>query len=261
MNCVAASKLQPTQDYRHNNRTLSWQLTVFCDFDGPIVDVSRRYYSTYQLALADTQAFYQAQGITLPIHALSKQQFWQMKRSRVPDVEIARNSGLDQEQVDFFLSRVVEIVNHPTLLYKDKLQLGVHWALALLHSRCVRLVIVTLRSQSQATQILRNHGLTRLFGGIYGTSDRHAAYKNYTGLKKQLLQQAIAEQSPSSEPTGATWMVGDTEADIVAAQALSLPTIALTCGIRSFSYLQQFEPTHIYTDLLTAAQHLLGRVC
>ncbi|NES22714.1 MAG: HAD family hydrolase [Symploca sp. SIO3E6] len=258
MNCVATSNLQPTQDHRHQNHALGCQLTVFCDFDGPIVDVSRRYYTTYQLALAATQAFYQAQGITLPINSLSKQQFWEMKRSRIPDVDIASNSGLHQEQIDFFLSRVVEIVNHPTVLHQDKLQLGVNWALSLLHSRCVRLVLVTLRSQSQATQILRNHGLTRLFGGIYGTSDRHAAYRNYTNLKKQLLQQAMAEQLPSSEPTGSAWMVGDTEADIVAAQALSLPTIALTCGIRSFSYLQQFEPTYIYTDLLTAAQHLLG---
>ena len=33
-------------------------ITVFCDFDGPIVDVSDRYYSTYHLALTDTAAFY-----------------------------------------------------------------------------------------------------------------------------------------------------------------------------------------------------------
>jgi len=262
MNCVAAPNLQPPQCYQAQNHLLGLQqLTVFCDFDGPIVDVSRRYYTTYQLALADTQVFYQAQDITLPIHSLSKQQFWEMKRNRVPDREIVRNSGLDEEQIDFCLGRVVEIVNQPALLYQDKLQPGVNWALALLHSRNVRLVLVTLRYQSQATQILRNYGLTRLFSGIYGTSDRHVAYQNYTDLKRQLIKQAIAEQSVLSQEPASIWMVGDTEADIVAAQALSLPTIALTCGIRSFSYLQQFEPTYIYTDLLTAAEQLLGVRC
>ncbi|NEP09022.1 MAG: HAD family hydrolase [Symploca sp. SIO2C1] len=262
MNCVAASNLQPPQYYRHQNHVLgSQQLTVFCDFDGPIIDVSRRYYTTYQLALADTQAFYQAQDITLTITPLSKQQFWQMKRNRVPDVEIAKNSGLLEKQINFFLGRVVEIVNQPALLHKDKLQPGVSWALPLLHSRSVQIVLVTLRSQSQATQILRNYGLTRLFSGIYGTSDHLAAYQNYTDLKRQLLKQAIEEQSLLSEQPTSAWMVGDTEADIVAAQALSLPTIALTCGIRSFSYLYQFEPTYIYTDLLTAVQHLLGIRC
>jgi phosphoglycolate phosphatase len=167
---VAASDLQPPQCYQRQNPVpSSQQLTVFCDFDGPIIDVSNRYYTTYQLGLADTQAFYQVQGISLPIQQLTKHQFWQMKQDRVPDVEIAMRSGLHKEQIDFFLGRVIEIVNQPALLSQDKLQPGVSWALALLHSQGVRLVLVTLRCQAQATQILRNYGLTRLFSGIYGT--------------------------------------------------------------------------------------------
>src|ERR687893_96470 len=106
---VAASSLQPPQCYQRQNKApLSQQLTVFCDFDGPIVDVSNRYYTTYQLGLADTQGFYQAEGITLPIQMLSKQQFWQMKQDRVPDVELATRSGLQGEQIDFFVGRVIE---------------------------------------------------------------------------------------------------------------------------------------------------------
>jgi len=30
-------------------------LTVFGDFDGPLVDVSDRYYNTYQIALSNTR--------------------------------------------------------------------------------------------------------------------------------------------------------------------------------------------------------------
>jgi phosphoglycolate phosphatase len=257
---VAASNLQPPQSYRNQNTApFLQQLAVFCDFDGPIVDVSNRYYKTYQLALADTQAAYQAQDISLHIHRLEKQQFWNMKQERVPDVEIAMRSGLQGTQIDFFLGRVVEIVNQPALLTKDKLQPGVRWALATLHSQGARLVLVTLRCEAQATQILRNYGLTRLFSGIYGTCDRDAAYRNQAELKAQLLAQAIAEQSLLVKRPISAWMVGDTEADILAGQALSIPTLALTCGIRSHGYLKQFHPTGIHTCLLSAAHYLLEK--
>lgn len=258
---VAASDLQPPQCYQHpNTPPLAQQLTVFCDFDGPIVDVSDRYYATYQLGLTETHSFYAAQGVSLPIKRLTKQQFWQMKQERVPDVEIAMRSGLQGEQMDFFLGRVVEIVNQSALLKKDKIQPGVNWALPLLHSRGVRLVLVTLRQESQVAQILRNYGLTRLLSGIYGTSDHHVAYQNYTDVKTQLLEKAIAEQSCLTEHPTSGWMIGDTEADLLAGRALSIPTIALTCGIRSPRYLKQFQPTYTCCDLLSAAHYLLGRL-
>lgn len=258
MNGVATSDLQPPQCYqRQNPLPRSQQLTVFCDFDGPIVDVSNRYYSTYQLALTQTQAFYQDKGITLPLGRLQKQQFWQMKQDRVPDAEIAMRSGLRTEQINFFLKRVIEIVNQPALLKQDKLQPGVSWALALLHSQGVRLVLVTLRCQAQARQILSNYGLTRLFSGIYGTDDRDAAYHNYAEGKTQLLAKALTEQSLLAGCPISAWMIGDTEADLIAGQALSIPTIALTCGIRSRMYLKQFHPTCIHSDLLSAAHYLL----
>lgn len=255
---VAASDWQPPPYFeRQASDSFLQQLTVCCDFDGPVVNVSNRYYTTYQLAMDDTQAYYQAQGIELPIQQLMKQQFWHMKQDRVPDVEIAMRSGLQGEQIDFFLERVMEIVNHPVLLTQDKLQPGVSWALALLHSQGVRLVLVTLRCQSQATQILRNYGLTRLFSGIYGTNDRDAAYQNYAELKTQLLASAIAEQSSLAGRPLSPWMVGDTEADLIAGQTLSIPTIALTCGIRSHFYLKQFQPTQILSNLLEAAHYIL----
>ncbi|NEP52459.1 MAG: HAD family hydrolase [Moorea sp. SIO3C2] len=265
MNCVAAPDRQLSRFYLPQNTVPYLELTVFCDFDGPLVDVSNRYYTTYQLALTDTQGFYQAKGITLPIQTMSKQQFWQMKQERIPDEEIAMRSGLRGEQIDFFLGRVIKIVNQSALLNKDQLQPNVNWALALLHSYGIRLVLVTLRCTSQVKHILSNYGLTRLFKGIYGTTENHHAYQNYAQVKQELLQQALSEHGTSSyteqsllaEPSVSAWMIGDTEADILAGQALSIPTIALTCGIRSQSYLKGFEPTHICSNLLCATSYVL----
>ncbi len=260
MRGAAAPNLQTPLSYNcRETAPLSPHLTVFCDFDGPLVDVSKRYYSTYQLALADTQAYYQAEGIPLFTQLLSQQQFWQMKQERVADTEIAMRSGLQGKQIDVFLQDVERIVNQPALLHKDKMQPGVNWALALLHSHGVKLVLVTLRCQSQAIQILQNYGLARLFSGIYGTQDSHVAYQNYADVKTQLLATAIAEQLPSTgvRIADCCWMIGDTEADILAGQAVSISTIALTCGIRSSLYLKQFQPTRIHSDLLSAAHYLL----
>lgn len=225
------------------------QVTLFCDFDGPIVDVSERYYHTYQLGLAEIEA----ESPHLTLHRLSKTQFWQMKQERTPDIEIAMRSGLQGEQVEQFLNRVKQIVNQPDLLAQDQIQPGVKWALSLLQGRGVRLVLVTLRQQIQATQILREHGLEALFSGIWGTDDNELAYLNQSEHKTYLLGLAMQQYGSCS-----AWMVGDTEADVLAGQSLGIPTIALTCGIRSRSYLQRLEPTRIHADLLSATRYLMN---
>jgi phosphoglycolate phosphatase len=250
-------------------RSLSKLITVFCDFDGPIVDVSDRYYSTYHQALTDTAQFYssfslpQRTNLDLQLNltnltTLTKEQFWQMKQNRTPDREIASQSGLKDEQIDFFLRRVEEIVNCVDLLDQDKLQPGVTWALGLLKSQGCKLILVTLRDRDEAIKILEQYGLRQLFTGIYGTASRDAAYQNYGEVKTKLLKRAIREHQEIPISADRGWMIGDTEADVNAGKAAGISTIALTCGIRSYSKLSQLEPTLIKTDLLCAAHYLLG---
>ncbi|NJR38075.1 MAG: HAD family hydrolase [Leptolyngbyaceae cyanobacterium CSU_1_4] len=236
---------------------VSSSVTLFCDFDGPIVDVSERYYSTYQLGLAEIQSFYRSAGVSLPVRILSKEQFWQMKQERTPDVEIAMRSGLQGQQIEHFLQRVTRIVNQPTLLHQDQLQPGVRWALALLQAQGVRLVLVTLRCQLQAKQMLQSYGLAHIFSEIWGAQDSNAAYSNQSDHKTQLLGKAIANLSWANHLPAHAWMLGDTEADILAGKAMSISTIAVSCGIRSHNYLQKLQPTCIHTDLLSAVHHLV----
>jgi phosphoglycolate phosphatase len=247
-------------------RSLSKLITVFCDFDGPIVDVSDRYYSTYYQALTDTARFYSELSaprttqidILQAFSVLTKAQFWQMKQNRIPDRDIAAQSGLIETQIDFFLNRVVEIVNRADLLQQDKIQPGVSWALGLLKSQGTKLILVTLRDRDEAIGILEQHGLRQLFTGIYGTSNSQAAYQNYSEIKTQLLERAMREHQITAKNLDHSWMIGDTEADVLAGQATGIATIALTCGIRSLHQLSQLQPTRIESDLLCAAHHLVG---
>lgn len=231
--------------------------TIFCDFDGPIADVSDRYYSTYTLALNATHTFYADQGIELPINPLTKVQFWHMKQNRVPDATISAQSGLPAHTFDRFSSHVEQLVNQPALLHQDKLQPGAKAALTALQNRGVRVVIVTLRKASQVLDFLHAHDLATTISQIYGANDAATAYPNRIEHKVAQLREAIADQHRLGMDTQTSWMVGDTEADVCAGHTLQLPTVAVTCGIRSTAYLRGFQPTRMYRDLYAAAEFLL----
>ena len=228
---------------------------LFCDFDGPIVDVSERYYRTYRLGLSTLQADYQNHhGEALPLQLLSKNQFWCMKRNRVADTEIAIRSGVPESLVDTLLQQVTRIVNHPHLLQWDAIQPGAEAAIHQLKHMGLRLVVVTLRHPRQVQAFLQAHDLSQYIDEIFGASDINAAQLNRAEQKVSLLERAIASQNTQGYQTRPTCMIGDTEADIIAGQRAGIATVALTSGIRSQEYLTRYQPTSIEPNLLMAVQ-------
>ncbi len=55
----------------------------------------------------------------------------------------------------------------------------------------------------------------------------------------------MREHLPATANPNDSWMVGDTEADILAGKTMGILTIELTCGIMSHCQLSQLEPTAI----------------
>lgn len=234
------------------------QQVVFCDFDGPIVDVSERYYQTYRKGLmAVEQQVWRDSGIALPLQPLSKQRFWDMKRNRVADTEIATRSGLLEELFPTFIQQVERIVNHPSLLLWDSVQPTAREALEYFEQRNFRVVLVTLRHPRQVDEFLRTHGLGHLVAEVYGEADVNAAFANRVEQKCELLERAIAQQKSQGHYTINSWMVGDTEADIIAGQTFQLPTAALSCGVRSQNYLGHLSPSAMHCSLLSAAREVV----
>lgn len=232
---------------------------VFCDFDGPIVDVSERYYQTYRKGLLAIEAQQLEKFDTsLTLKPLSKQQFWQMKQNRVADIEIAVRSGLPADLFKPFMQQVERIVNHPSLLRWDCLQPAALVALNYFKQRNIRLVLVTLRHPRQVQEFLKAQGLEHLVDEVYGALDANAAHANRVEQKLELLVEAIAQQKAQGYRTQDSWMVGDTEADILAGQATGLSTAALSCGVRSTSYLERLQPSKVYSCLMTAAREVVN---
>lgn len=222
--------------------------TLFCDFDGPLLDVSRRYYCTYSLALRETQKELAELGEVWRPRRLSFRQFWSMKQAHLPDPAIAQRSGLAPEHFDRFLKHVRSRVNQPELLKLDRLQLGVRWAFSLIQQAGLDLSIVTLRPEAEVREILQREHLDHCITEIFGGDSDLTAYENPVSIKREILGQAIAAANAAGRPGLA--MVGDTEADVLAAQAHAVPAVALTCGIRSRRYLEGLEPDAIYPNLL-----------
>jgi phosphoglycolate phosphatase-like HAD superfamily hydrolase len=66
--------------------------------------------------------------------------------------------------------------------------------------------------------------------------------------KTQLMAQALAQLKP--EPN--TWMIGDTETDIIAAQTHNIKVIGVLSGIRDRDRLAQYHPDKIVDNLASS---------
>ncbi|MEO8890586.1 MAG: HAD family hydrolase, partial [Coleofasciculaceae cyanobacterium] len=89
-------------------------LRLITDFDGPIMDVSERYYQVYQYCLEQNKRLNQ------PLQPMSKAEFWECKRSRIPESTIGINSGLDEEQAKAFAQLRRQTVHTVPYLVYDK---------------------------------------------------------------------------------------------------------------------------------------------
>ncbi len=224
-------------------------LRLLTDFDGPIADVSDRYYRVYQHCLARCQ--YPGQAIAV----LSKAEFWRLKRARVPERQIGQQSGLDAEQAKRFARLRRDTIHALRYLNLDKLVPGAVAALECWQQQGGDLAVVTMRRERELAVPLERYQLERFFPADrrYCVDDMQVK-SNDVSDKPPLVARAMAELPPAE-----TWFVGDTEADIVAARAQNLPTIAVLSGIRDRERLAEYAPDQIVDDLRAAVDLLLDR--
>lgn len=220
-------------------------LRVFTDFDGPIIDVSQRYYRVYQYCLEQTRLPEQQ------INILTYAEFWQLKRDRTSEVKIGEMSGLTSEQAQAFSQlRKKTVHTHPYFEY-DTLVPGAVDALSKLVFTGVDIATMTMRRTSELDFALQKYDLGQFFplNRRFCLSDDYAKTRDVDD-KPLLMGRALAQLAPAAN----TWMVGDTEADIAAAKTHNIKVIAVESGIRDRAQLESFQPDFIVPDLLSAVE-------
>ena len=224
-------------------------LRLITDFDGPIIDVSQRYYQVYQECLESSRNPNQA------VKQLTKEEFWQLKRSRVPEKQIGMISGLDETQAQAFAQLRRQTVHTPPYFEYDSLAPGAVAALEKVQQAGVDLAVMTMRRMRELDYAFDRHDLGRFFpkDRCYCLSNDYVKTRDIDD-KPLLMERALVELPPASD----TWMVGDTEADIITAKKHGVKVIGVLSGIRDRASLEVYQPDWIVKDLSEAVDLLLN---
>ena len=225
-------------------------LRLITDFDGPIIDVSERYYQVYKYCLETSK--HPGQSVKI----LSKAEFWQLKRSRVPETQIGILSGLEEAQAKTFAQLRCQTVHTPSYFSYDSLAPGAVAALEKVQTAGIDLAVMTMRRVKELDYAFNRYDLGKFFpkNRCYCLADDYVKTRDIDD-KPLLMERALVEL-PAAEDT---WMVGDTEADIMAAKNHGVKVMAVLCGIRDREQLQIYKPDLIVETLSEAVDLLIAK--
>ena len=210
------------------------------DFDGPIIDVSDRYYRAYLESLKD-----------VPINKeqiLTKADFWKLKQNRITDLEIGVLSGLGISESIISTEVRKELVFKQESVYLDKLFDDVFKVFDYLRSKNKSILLVTLRREKELLFIMEELKLRKYFTNekLFALTDEQMPL-NDIQAKHLLLVKAINRLSLNPEET---CIIGDSDTDIHAGRLAKYGRIiAISRGIRSKLQLSILKPDYIIDNL------------
>lgn len=204
-------------------------MMVFFDLDGPLLDVSGKYYRAYVDLLANKGH-----------DCLSKDEYWNCKRNRTPVQQILNRTHAG-ELFDWYINERKRIIESDTYFAYDRLQdksIDVLEYLAKKH----KLILCTLRSSSvQLNKELEHFNIKKYFAHLLVSG------KELTPRWKMKVN-LIMDEFPNAK-NSKTVFIGDTETDIVAGQNLGSTTIGVLNGIRSYEMLEPLNADYLVNSV------------
>lgn len=215
-------------------------INIFFDLDGPIIDVSERYYRAYLESLKGVSS-------NSP-NILEKNEFWELKRNRITDFEISLMSGLSANDARTSADIRRELSFKSELLSLDKLFSDVYEVFESLKANRITFCIVTLRRKKQLLYAIKQFKLDKFIKSefTFGLEDSHKI-TNDIQEKHILLIQALNKLETAPQEA---WLIGDTDTDIFAGRLAKVSKIiGITRGIRSKEQLEILKPDYIVENL------------
>jgi phosphoglycolate phosphatase-like HAD superfamily hydrolase len=194
-------------------------MQIFIDLDGPLLDVTRRYYLIYSdlMRKAGNRPF-------------DQESYWSLKRLSVRESAIVQRCASRQDTVDYLQKRQ-QLLEDPAYLLYDRLQPGVAETLDGWFAEH-ELYLVTLRRDGDALLSQLNLlGIRSYFKKVFCADNVEPSWK----IKCEWMRSIRSR-------LGDAVVIGDTEVDVLAGRAAGLRTVALSCGIRSRRLLEQLVP-------------------
>ncbi|MDQ3680157.1 MAG: HAD family hydrolase [Actinomycetota bacterium] len=202
------------------------RLSIVFDLDGTLLDVSSRHHLVYDDLVR-----------SLGGKPLDKERYWRLKRSMATWTEILGLSDVASQATPGFLERFSEDIEKEDRLAWDVIVPSAEEVLDSL-SQEHDLYLVSLRRSAVALGLqLEALGLKRRFREIVSAAGSRDAHQQKAGLVRTLV----------GDRRGV--MVGDTEADVLAARALGMRSVAVMSGIRDRERLAQFDPDFLVSDV------------
>ena len=225
-------------------------MRIITDFDGPIMDLSDRYYHVYQLCLDKVKQPNQS------INILSKDNFWAYKQAQVAEQQVGIESGLTATQAEVFKNLRDRHAHQLQYLSLDRVVPGSIAALAKIQASGSDLLVMTLRRTCELIPAFDRYNLAQFFPSHhrYCLPDDYVKHCDIQA-KTRLMATALTELKPDLN----TWMIGDTEADIIAAQTYNIRVIGVLSGIRNRDRLAQYQPDKIVSNLADAVDFIFYR--
>jgi phosphoglycolate phosphatase-like HAD superfamily hydrolase len=215
-------------------------MRIITDFDGPIMDLSDRYYHVYQLCLKTVKQ--PNQSLTI----LPKSKFWAYKQAIISEQQVGIDSGLTATQAEAFKQLRDRHAHQIQYLPLDRVVPGSISALAKIQASGSDLFVMTLRRTCELEPAFQQYNLAQFFPPHhrYCLPDDYQKHDDVQA-KTQLMTTALTELK--SDP------------DIIAAQTHGIRVIGVLSGIRDRDRLAQYQPDKIVSNLAAAVDFIFER--
>jgi phosphoglycolate phosphatase-like HAD superfamily hydrolase len=197
-------------------------MLIFFDLDGPLLDVSKKYYEVYK----DLVNEFQGQSLT-------SEEYWTNKRNIIPETENLKRSNISTDCFQNYFDKRKKLIECQKYWSLDTVWTELRSFLSN-SSLCGKLILVTLRhDKEQLEEQLKFLNVRCWFDSILSNDgDNH----------KENRHEAKVNLIKTNFPCAEGWFIGDTETDIRCGKALGIKTVGVTFGIRAHDLISKENP-------------------